>query len=247
MRKTVLAGFATVVAFGSLVATASAFHAWGEFHWARTANPFTIQLGDNVGPEWDAYLAQAAADWSANTAGNPLNAAVAAGGTASPKPCKPTRGRVEICAGNYKATGWSGLAQIWLKGGHITQATAKMNDYYMSGLPAAAHAHVMCQEVGHTFGLDHQDESGADLNTCMDYADAFDNPHPNYHDYEELAEIYGHVDSTSTIGAAASTGKAGRPGAEPDRVSRSEGPRSSKIVEHFSDGTRKVTFIDWAR
>jgi len=39
----------------------------------------------------------------------------------------------------------------------------------------------MCQEIGHIWGLGHQDESGADFHTCMDYAtnpDA-DNMHPN--------------------------------------------------------------------
>lgn len=45
---------------------------------------------------------------------------------------------------------------------------------------------MMCQEIGHDFGLDHQDESGADLNTCMDYSDALDNPSPNNHDYQQL-------------------------------------------------------------
>lgn len=28
--------------------------------------------------------------------------------------------------------------------------------------------------VGHDWGLDHNDESGADLNTCMDHADVHD-------------------------------------------------------------------------
>ncbi len=35
----------------TLVATAtpaSANHSWNGYHWARTANPFTIKLGDNV-------------------------------------------------------------------------------------------------------------------------------------------------------------------------------------------------------
>lgn len=54
--------------------------------------------------------------------------------------------------------------------------------------------HVMCQEIGHDFGLDHQDESGADLDTCMDYSSALDNAHPNAHDYEQLETIYAHLD-----------------------------------------------------
>jgi hypothetical protein len=89
----------------------------------------------------------------------------------------------------------------------------------------------MCHEVGHTFGLDHRDESGADLNTCMDYADAFDNEHPNRHDYEQLARIYGHLDSFTTIGAATGAGAAADPAAKPYRVERTERRHSTKVVE----------------
>src|SRR5213593_2466381 len=65
--------------------------------------------------------------------------------------------------------------------------------------------HVICQEIGHTFGLDHQDESGISLNTCMDYyhntsASDTKSTHPNKHDYDELATIYAHLDSTTTVG-----------------------------------------------
>ena len=50
----------------------------------------------------------------------------------------------------------------------------------------------MCQKVGYTFGLDHQDETftNANLNTCMDYTnDPSTNQHPNQHDYGELETI----------------------------------------------------------
>jgi predicted Zn-dependent protease with MMP-like domain len=46
----------------------------------------------------------------------------------------------------------------------------QINDYYMASASLVSQAHVLCQEVGHTFGLGHQSESGDDLNTCMDYA-----------------------------------------------------------------------------
>ncbi|HEX9422207.1 MAG TPA: hypothetical protein VF899_03135 [Pyrinomonadaceae bacterium] len=59
--------------------------------------------------------------------------------------------------------------------------------------------HVMCQEIGHTFGLDHQSTSAASLNTCMDYfsntgtnANSTLSTHPNTHDYDELVTIYTH-------------------------------------------------------
>jgi hypothetical protein len=47
----------------------------------------------------------------------------------------------------------------------------------------------MCQEVGHTLGLDHQDDvfDNPTLGTCMDYtSDPSTSQHPNRHDYEEL-------------------------------------------------------------
>ncbi|MDP9369948.1 MAG: hypothetical protein M3Q03_17030, partial [Chloroflexota bacterium] len=35
---------------------AGATHAWGNYHWARTSNPFTLMAGDNVHSTWDPYL-----------------------------------------------------------------------------------------------------------------------------------------------------------------------------------------------
>jgi hypothetical protein len=66
----------------------------------------------------------------------------------------------------------------------------------------------MCQEVGHTFGLNHQDEvfTNENLGSCMDYTDDPDgsiggeasNLHPNDHDYNELTQIYAHLNSTDS-------------------------------------------------
>ena len=28
-------------------------HSWGGYHWARTSNPFTLQVYDNVNSTWD--------------------------------------------------------------------------------------------------------------------------------------------------------------------------------------------------
>jgi hypothetical protein len=242
MRKTLLVSAAAAVIIGAVASTAAANHSWGGYHWARTANPFTIKVGDNVSSAWDGYLQTAAADWSADTEGNPLNATVVAG--AAKGKCRSVSGRVEVCNGAYGNNGWLGLAQIWVSsGGHITRGTAKMNDTYFNTAKyntAAWRGGVMCQEVGHTWGLDHQDESGADFHTCMDYAtnpDA-DNMHPNRHDYEELAIIYSHVDATTTIGRAASSSA---------RVVRVDRKGRSVIERRFADGSRQVTFVIWAR
>ena len=60
-RVAVAAGLALTVA---LPGVATANHSWGGYHWARTANPFTLALGDNVDSSWDAYLGTTSSDWS---------------------------------------------------------------------------------------------------------------------------------------------------------------------------------------
>ena len=44
-----------VTTFASFVGAATANHSWGNYHWARTSNPFTVKLGDNVTRVWDSY------------------------------------------------------------------------------------------------------------------------------------------------------------------------------------------------
>jgi hypothetical protein len=197
-----------------------ASHSWNNYHWARTSNPFTLQLGDNVSSAWDSYLLTTASNtlkggWGLSTV---LNTVVVTGGT-RPRTCKPTSGRVEVCNATYGNNGWLGIAQIWVSGGHITQGVTKLNDTYFNtakyNTPAWKNL-VMCQEVGHTFGLDHQDETfdNPNLGTCMDYTNdpdgtlgsQADNQYQNNHDYEELGIIYEHTDSTTTVGQTVQSG-----------------------------------------
>jgi hypothetical protein len=224
-----------VAGAGIATASASASHSWGNYHWARTANPFTVPLGDNMDPSWDARLARAGRDWSASTV---LDSPVVAGATN--KRCAGTSGRIEVCNGKYGFNGWLGLAQIWTSGSHIVRASAKMNDSYLSSVTYTDtnKQHVICQEIGHGYGLDHQDESGADLNTCMDYSNALDNPSPNAHDYQQLQTIYAHVDSTSTV--------SGVPAGSGSVVHRRDGLHSSYIVRDLGHGFRLHEFISWA-
>jgi hypothetical protein len=185
------------------------FHAWENYHWARTSNPFSLKLGDNVTSAWDSYLRTASSDWSQSTV---LDTTTPAGNVSSRdlkrKKCPPKSGQVEVCNATYGATGWSGLAQIWIAQDpatrlytNITAGVANMNDTYFGSGDTAKRAHVMCQEIGHTFGLGHTSEDGSSQGTCMDYSrDSTNSQHPYPHDYEELERIYQHLDSTSTVG-----------------------------------------------
>jgi hypothetical protein len=237
--------------------SAGATHSWGGYHWARTSNPFTIKLGDNVSGQWDSMLGIASSDWSQS---NVMDTTIVAGG-AKPRNCRPTSGRVEVCNASYGNTGWLGVAQIWITGGtHIVQGTVKNNDYYFGSSSYAYNntaemQHVICQEIGHTFGLDHQDESGISLNTCMDYyhntsASDTQSTHPNQHDYEELGIIYAHLDSSTTIGSmpdAMANGDFSSPSAWGELVSQSAQGDSATFVRDFGRGFQVVTFVIWVQ
>ena len=207
---------AVLLALVAYSPAAQANHSWGKYHWARTSNPFTLQLDDNVSSRWDPYLDTTSSDWSQSSV---LNAPVNKSATSNPT-CSPTNGRVEVCNAAYGTNGWLGVAQIWIgRRNHIVAGTTKVNDTYFDtatyNTPAWRQL-VMCQEVGHTFGLDHQDEifNNTNLGTCQDYtndpdggaggASATDpsNEHPNQHDYDQLETIYSHLDRFTTVAPA---------------------------------------------
>jgi hypothetical protein len=231
-------------------------HAWNDYHWARQSNPFTVKLGNNVSSVWTNSLANASSDWSRSTV---LDTTVVAGGT-RPKNCRPTSGRVEVCSSSYGNTGWLGVAQIWLTtGDHIVQGTVKLNDYYFNQAQyntSAWRALVTCQEIGHTFGLDHQDTNfnNANLGTCMDYTnDPGTNQHPNQHDYDELGIIYSHVDSFTTIAqttklpAAMSAFDFDEPRQWGRLVKGSRQEGTAQYDLDFGHGNHIATYVTWAK
>ncbi|MBI2120088.1 MAG: hypothetical protein HYT94_00510 [Parcubacteria group bacterium] len=254
-------GLVVLVTATALVAgVAEADHSWGGYHFARMANPLTLKLGDNVSTAWDSYLGTASADWSLSPV---LDAAVVSGKTNS-KNCRAVLGRVEVCNSKYGNNGWLGIASVWVSGGHITQGTVKLNDTYFNtatyNTPAWRNL-VMCQEIGHTFGLDHQDEifNNPNLGTCMDYTNdpsgtlygQLGNEHPNLHDYEELEAIYAHLDTINTASQGISSSQGSdlnmddpREWGEVVRVSK-DGQRTVH-ERNLGKGEKVFTFVIWA-
>ena len=235
--------------WAALSVPASANHSWGGYHWARTANPVTVQLGDNVNSVWDSYLVQAQKDWNQSTV---IESPVVPG-TANPRNCRGVAGTIQVCNSTYGNTGWLGIASISITGGtHITQGTVKLNDTYFNSAQyntPAWRRMVSCQEVGHAYGLDHQDTNfnNYNLGTCMDYTNApaggvvggFDygpsNEYPNAHDYDELNTIYSHLDSTTTVAFRSNAaGAFGDPG---------DTPREWGKAIHFDGKGRPDTFM----
>ncbi len=265
-HKKILAGAGLVLSFWMFVSVANADHSWDGYHWARTANPFTLQLGDNVSSTWDSYLGTTASDWSLSAV---LDTAVATGATKASN-CKAINGRVEICSSRYGNTGWLGIAQIWISGLHIIKGTVKVNDTYFTtrtyNTPAWRNL-VMCQEVGHMLGLSHQDEvfNNPNLGTCMDYTNnPSTNQAPNQHDYDELVSIYdGHTDNISTI-LTSSGGTGGNKKGKPEDVDQDDtnldNPSAwgkavrkdargdnSVYVRDLGNGKKVFTFVTWVQ
>ncbi|HYF55147.1 MAG TPA: hypothetical protein VEA41_12890 [Salinarimonas sp.] len=203
-----------VIAALILVVTAVpafASHGWSTYHWSRSCGtcPKSLTI-------YDTTVATTRANWPdhlrKSVFGDPNNPNSAnrlgwndsvvltlsiTGSTASRSTCAAVAGAVRVCNYPYGTNGWLGLAQIWLSSGHISQGTTKVNDtYFNSGYPITEQRHVMCQEVGHDFGLGHTSENGSSQNTCMDYYQNTSNSDwtstgPNSHDFYQL-EVQHH-------------------------------------------------------
>jgi len=228
-------------------------HSWSNYHWARTANPFTLKVVDSNTSDWQSMYTSALSDWSQSTVLN-LTSEQGDESSRARKRCVMISGKIHSCNASYGFNGWLGLASINVSGGHITQATSKMNDSYFasSSYSATNRRHVMCQEIGHGFGLAHQDESGADLNTCMDYSNQLDNPSPNSHDYQQLQSIYSHLDSTTTVAAFSFDSTGFGAGDDDPRnwgqlMRQSANGRSSVYLQVNRDGSQTVRHVLWDR
>lgn len=244
--RAALAAFTGAVALTMAGGSAQADHAWADYHWARSSNPFTLALGDNLAGVWDSYLQTTSSDWSVS---NVLDTTIVAGAT-SARRCRAATGRIEVCNAAYGNNGWLGIASISVSGSHIRSGTVRVNDTYFNTATyntVAWRNLVMCQEVGHIFGLDHQDENfdNPNLGTCMDYTNSpSSNQHPNAHDYEELSIIYAHLDATSAAAAAAEREEA--PPAM-DQLYLAGPAQWGRVIARYGDGRPKTYELDFGR
>ncbi len=151
-RTAVLLG----VVFVLLVANVAIAHDWDSWHWhKKTLGIFVFASNFN-----SAETARADWDFPANVMNLPR---------------VTHHSDVSVFDGNFGDTGWGGLAEIISYFNHchfsflgicfdsrpgITHAHARLNTFYFwpnlnTGSGFDAGRGVFCQEIGHTFGLDH--------------------------------------------------------------------------------------------
>lgn len=214
LRAALIAGVAITVS-----TPAGATHSWNNYHWARTSNPVTLKLNQALTGVWPHFVNAAVVDWDKSLVLTLINPGTAPSGT-SARRCSPITGQILVCNYSYGFRGWLGIASINLdSASHITSGTTKLNDSYFNTASYNKdewRAMVACQEIGHDFGLDHQNTTydTPNVGSCMDYTNdpsalgaygPLSNEHPNQHDYDELAIIYSHLDSSTTATSFAAT------------------------------------------
>ena len=185
-----------------------ASHGWSNYHWPRSTAEASINVYRSLTvttySNWPDHLQKSVygdpanpntanrRGWNDSTV---LALSIVSGATDSTTRynCTPSTGTIRVCNYGYGSTGWAGLAQVWPDAsGHIQRANTKVNDSYMgSSANNPWRRHVMCQEVGHDFGLGHTSENGSSQNTCMDYyrntsSTDWTSTGPNQHDFDQL-------------------------------------------------------------
>jgi len=166
--------------------------------WSNTDNApgLTLTILNALSNDWSDAFYSAVSDWDNAPPPNYDALTLTTSTTPYESECRPVRGQMKVCNGEYGDTNWRGINEVLIRRGVILSSVAKMNDTYLRRASEDQRRYTMCHEIGHGFGLPHTDEDfyNTDLGNCMDYtSNPKNNLTPNKMNYDFLAELYGYI------------------------------------------------------
>jgi len=171
-----------------------------EYAWkTKNGEGLELHIENALTADWDGVFQIAIEDWQASDVLTLTTSKV----DEDPE-CTPKSNIMRVCNKDYGETGWKGINEILTQGKTIVSSVAKMNEYYVGQNIQPQRTKIederrytMCHEIGHGFGLPHQDEDflNEDLLSCMDYSmKPANNLIPNDVDFGNLNQLYGEND-----------------------------------------------------
>jgi len=169
-----------------------------DYGWKiKSGEGLELSIANALTADWHGFFDKAVEDWN-KSLDMTLQSSVV---TVDPD-CIPESGIMKVCNNDYGDVGWKGINEILTQGNTIVASVAKMNEYYVGQFVQPSgntniedeRQYTMCHEIGHGFGLPHQDEdfTNKDLNSCMDYSMRPEaNLIPNEQDFISLNTLYG--------------------------------------------------------
>jgi len=180
-RTAVLLAVLSATLFAA-VTIAGADHSWNGYHWPGDKLSPTV-VNKAASPLYN--VPAAVSEWA--NLGTPISPTLVSG----------RKGDIAVSEGFSPF--WLGLARVFVEGGHITSAEVKLNTRLLKSYGPLVADHVLCQELGHVLGLDHNRDGaigGSPDDSCMnDQGHLGQYTSPNGHDTDQLNVIYGHADS----------------------------------------------------
>lgn len=264
--KRTIAVIGTASALALFATAADARHQWRKYEWAYDGTPINAPVIDNtVGGGWSARVQFAMDGGDFNGVNIPgwndssrIQTTVSGG---TNRNCDFKLGEIHVCNDDYGATGWLGIASISINGNEIVAGYTKLNDHYFAQERYNTESWkqlVTCQEIGHDYGLAHQNENfNTDATTsCMEYTSwPADNEGPDQHDFDQLESMY-VVEEPKGGGGGGGGGRGGPPnrvelpnvGNTPDSWGRPiEFLPNGKpfMYERELNGYRVITHVTW--
>ncbi|MCH8815738.1 MAG: hypothetical protein IH957_11740 [Chloroflexi bacterium] len=203
MRRSLIVAVVSLIGLLAIATVASADHAWSAYHFpSDNLNPTVVDKTSSSLYDVTAGVQE----WAA--LGTPI------------QPQITTAKKGDITVTEAFSPFWLGLARIFIDGDHITKGEVKLNTKLLDDYPAGAADHVLCQEIGHVLGLNHNRDGaqgGSPDDTCMnDQVNLFTTQYtsPNSHDTDQLNANYNHIDPSA--GGDDGGGGGGCPPGKPD-------------------------------